>query len=462
MALYPPKCEYIFAPWYLEMFNKIFNVTNSKEILLDSLDPCEDSIDYYLSNGFVYSLISVYALIIFIGLFGSLCVIWVIVTSPSLHKTLNFLLLSLAFSDVVLTLSLPWTLIYNISYDYTLGPGLCTAIPPIQGMAVMSSIYALLLMAVERYQVILHPHHRGLFKTPLRIGMLIAVVWVIAICFQIPQFIVLSEEVLHHDIVVLSSHSGIPEITYRETIQICSELWAGNQQSLAYSIAIFIFIYSAPLMVIVVVYARIGYFIWFRPSPVVVLSANGNERARSQRKKIMSMLILLASVFAVCWGPYFVTMLVCLDGHCNPELTSYFQWLGHTNVALDPILYAYLHVRVREEFLLKLKTIRRRITSWFTFRKLKRSNGIRRRHTVSVAYARSEQQQQTGTTPLMSNSRRTFRHVSFVTSQTNSPALNIRGSKFPELSTDITATITPNTNRKSVTFANQNNLPGMV
>lgn len=71
---------------------------------------------------------------------------------------------------------------------------------------------------------------------------------------------------------------------------------------------------------------------------------------------LVALIVLLVLFFAGCWGPYFIRnvlvtqMLMFPNG---PSLNAYLTWLGNANAAINPILYAALHQKICEEFMLR-------------------------------------------------------------------------------------------------------------
>ncbi|XP_004225768.2 QRFP-like peptide receptor [Ciona intestinalis] len=355
MGLNYPQCDWIFTNAYLEAFAHTFNVSISEadEILNDALGPCAPLAFDNLPNSYVTILIVLYSIIMTVGILGNLCVIVVISSSRKLWKVVNFLLLSLACSDLLLALTLPWTIIHNTSYDYTMGSGLCKAIPPLQGTAVMSSINCLVAIALERHQAIVYPTRQNIFRSHLRLMIAVGLIWICSFCFQIPQIVVLDDVVWNQKTPVKPA-----TVWYEVTVHTCQETWS-PQQSQAYSIAIIVMVYAVPLALLVFLYGRIGYFVFSRRGIENSLSAEHSERSRSRRIRLNVMLVLLVTSFALLWGPYFVfqCLTVCLTSYCSPELVGYLQLVGHVNVAVDPLLYAALHERVREEFIFLVRRL---------------------------------------------------------------------------------------------------------
>lgn len=74
-----------------------------------------------------------------------------------------------------------------------------------------------------------------------------------------------------------------------------------------------------------------------------------SARLVKERRRVAWILLLLAFLFAICWLPYNLMMLL-LDTNSSitvPELTQYVLFLGHFNSALNPIIYCAMSKNFR-------------------------------------------------------------------------------------------------------------------
>lgn len=140
-------------------------------------------------------------------------------------------------------------------------------------------------------------------------------------------------------------------LEYVITRVMCKETWT-SRQSQIYSIALVLMGYMIPLCFLALLYGKVGYILWHRRGVVNSLPERSIRRHQQQRKKRVALLLSLVISFALLWGPYFI--IQCTDYFTTPqyntEIFSYIHVLGHTNVALNPILYAVFHEKIRAEF----------------------------------------------------------------------------------------------------------------
>lgn len=129
------------------------------------------------------------------------------------------------------------------------------------------------------------------------------------------------------------------------SIHLCIETWS-PASALAFSYVVLVMMYLLPLIGISILYFLIGRTMW-RRRPV------GNSSAREvklyqQKRHIITFMIVLVVTFAVLWGPYFI--IHCLRRPIsNRYVGAYLQMMGHANVAVNPILYAYFHRNIRKQ-----------------------------------------------------------------------------------------------------------------
>lgn len=205
MAINYPTCVWNLTDSYILYLQNRFNISPDQAInSITSINCAERSYDY-LSDSFVTALIAIYCVIMPLEFFGNLIVIVIVGINKNLRNPTNILLIGVCVSDLLLTLSLPWTLIHDISYSYTLGRVTCKTIPTIQGIdilisrplgcrlmtfkflgtVVFSVIFTLVMIATERYHAIAFPTKQRIITSNKLAGAILGIIWTGTLLFNV-------------------------------------------------------------------------------------------------------------------------------------------------------------------------------------------------------------------------------------------------------------------------------------
>lgn len=110
-----------------------------------------DSPPDLLPTSILTLFVIVYLVIIVVALLGNLLVILVIWADRKMRTVTNVLLVSLAGSDALIAgLNMPFQLKFLIENEWTMGEGLCKFTNYIQGVVVVTSIFTLTGIAIDR------------------------------------------------------------------------------------------------------------------------------------------------------------------------------------------------------------------------------------------------------------------------------------------------------------------------
>ncbi|KAF7272213.1 hypothetical protein GWI33_014982 [Rhynchophorus ferrugineus] len=140
------------------------------------------------------------------------------------------------------------------------------------------------------------------------------------------------------------------------------------------------------------------------------------NRLMRSRKRVACILLLLAFVFAGCWLPYHIMALIMDTTTLTDDQTNQIQYvniylllLGHTNSALNPIIYCALSRNFRNSIkqLLKTKiscrTKKQNLNNWalessgsgFQVPSLKRAVPLLNQHNEELGLSRRQSSQKT-------------------------------------------------------------------
>lgn len=127
------------------------------------------------------------SLIIFGTILGNVLVCIAVAIVRKLRTPSNLLIVSLAVSDLLVAiLVMPFAVTYEVMGRWELGQTFCDAWTSLDVMLCTASILNLCMISVDRYSVITRPLQYAMKRTPRRMAMMIAAVWVTSAVITIP------------------------------------------------------------------------------------------------------------------------------------------------------------------------------------------------------------------------------------------------------------------------------------
>lgn len=125
--------------------------------------------------------------LILCSIFGNACVVAAIALERSLQNVANYLIGSLAVTDLMVSvLVLPMAALYQVLNKWTLGQEICDLFISLDVLCCTSSILHLCAIALDRYWAITDPIDYVNKRTPRRAAILISVTWLIGFSISIP------------------------------------------------------------------------------------------------------------------------------------------------------------------------------------------------------------------------------------------------------------------------------------
>ncbi|XP_028314483.1 5-hydroxytryptamine (serotonin) receptor 1A a [Gouania willdenowi] len=128
--------------------------------------------------------------LILCSIFGNACVVAAIALERSLQNVANYLIGSLAVTDLMVSvLVLPMAALYQVLNKWTLGQEICDVFISLDVLCCTSSILHLCVIALDRYWAITDPIDYVNKRTPRRAAILISVTWLIGFSISIPPML---------------------------------------------------------------------------------------------------------------------------------------------------------------------------------------------------------------------------------------------------------------------------------
>ncbi|KAJ8347021.1 hypothetical protein SKAU_G00284220 [Synaphobranchus kaupii] len=128
--------------------------------------------------------------LILCAIFGNACVVAAIALERSLQNVANYLIGSLAVTDLMVSvLVLPMAALYQVLNKWTLGQVTCDIFISLDVLCCTSSILHLCAIALDRFWAITDPIDYVNKRTPRRAAILISVTWLVGFSVSIPPML---------------------------------------------------------------------------------------------------------------------------------------------------------------------------------------------------------------------------------------------------------------------------------
>ena len=324
------------------------------------------------------SLAVVLSIITLATVLSNAFVLTTIFLTRKLHTPANYLIGSLAMTDLLVSiLVMPISIAYTTTHTWSFGQLLCDIWLSSDIMCCTASILHLCVIALDRYWAITDALEYSKRQTAGHAAAMIAIVWAISICISIPPLFWRQAE----------AHEEMSDCLV-------------NTSQISYTIYSTCGAFYVPSVLLVILYGRIYtaarnrilnppslYGKRFTTARLVTGSAGSSlcslipslheghshsagsplffnhvkikladsvlERKRisaARERKATKTLGIILGAFIICWLPFFVASLVlpiCRDScWIHPALFDFFTWLGYLNSLINPIIYTVFN----EEF----------------------------------------------------------------------------------------------------------------
>lgn len=330
------------------------------------------------------SLSALLAVVTLATMLANAFVIATIFLTPKLHTPANFLIGSLAVTDLLVSiLVMPISIVYTVSKTWSLGQIVCDIWLSSDITFCTASILHLCVIALDRYWAITDALEYSKRRTMRRAGIMIAVVWVISISISMPPLFwrqakaheELTECLVNTDQISYTLYSTfgafyVPTVlliilygriyvaarshifkmpsssgkrfTTAQLIQtsagssLCSLNSASNQEAHLHAGG-----GGSPLLM---------------NSVKVKLADSVLERKRlcaARERKATKTLGIILGAFIVCWLPFFIgtlVMAICKECWFDLVLFDVFTWLGYLNSLINPVIYTAFNDEFKQAF----------------------------------------------------------------------------------------------------------------
>lgn len=280
-----------------------------------------------------------YGVVALLAVIGNVALILIIMKQKEMHNVTNTLIANLSVSDLLMSvMCLPFTLVYTFMDHWVFGEVMCKLNNMVQCVSVSVSILSLVLIAVERHQLIINP--RGWRPNNMHAYVGIAIIWVMAICISLPLMLFTN---VTDDPLKLLPHF---QEQYNGKV-VCISNWPSETFKLTYTTCLLMIQYIGPLCFIFMCYLKI--YIRLKRRNVMMDKMRENKCRSTETKRINVMLISIVVAFAVCWLPLNIFNAVADWNHeiimnCSHNPVFLLCLLtAMISTCVNPIFYGFLN-----------------------------------------------------------------------------------------------------------------------
>jgi len=282
----------------------------------------------------------VLSILTFVALSGNWMVCYIFLSTKSLRSPSNLLVVNLAFSDFMTMITMGPPMVYNCIFEtWVLGPLACTLYGMVGSLFGCVSIWTMVLIAMDRYNVIV----KGLAAKPMTSGRalgMLFIVWLAAgVWTVLPLF---------------GWGRYVPEgnMTACGTDYI-TKTWMSRSYIIVYSA----WAYFSPLLLIIYFYSHILKAVGVHESnmraqakKMNVASLRSDNKNASVEAKLAKVALTTITLWFMAWTPYLIINYMGIfdaAARLNPVSTIWGSLFAKTGSVYNPIVYGISHPRYR-------------------------------------------------------------------------------------------------------------------
>uniref|UniRef100_A0A8D0A8D8 C-X-C motif chemokine receptor 1 n=2 Tax=Sander lucioperca TaxID=283035 RepID=A0A8D0A8D8_SANLU len=295
--------------------------------------PCSVTAPGFNSLGLMITFMVVFVL----SLLGNSVVVYVVCSMKKGRASTDIYLMHLAMADLLFCLTLPFWAV-NAHSGWIFGNFLCKLLSGFQEASVYGGVFLLVCISVDRHFAIVRAT-RVLTSHHLLVKVVCGVVWLVAGVLSLP--VAIQRESMHVDDLGRT-------ICYENLTGESSDHWRVSLRVMRHLVGFFL-----PLVVMTVCYGWI----------LVTLFHARNQ----QKQKAIRVILAVVSAFVLCWLPYNITVLIdtlirgrtlpmetCETRYTVEMVLDVTQVLAFMHCAVNPVLYAFIGEKFRNQLLLAL------------------------------------------------------------------------------------------------------------
>ncbi|KAM8927700.1 C-X-C chemokine receptor type 5 [Pelodytes ibericus] len=271
----------------------------------------------------------VYSMVFVVGFLGNGLVLLVLLKQHHLRSTTDTFLLHLAVADLLMLVTFPFAMADSMS-GWVFGDFMCRAVGVLSRLNFLCSSLLLGCISVDRYLAIIHAIHAFRTRNVVAAHLPCLGVWVLCFLLSMPNiFFIGTQENGNHT-----------DCNYHQNHFPSNGWWQANR-FLNHMVG-----FLCPLFLMGFCYAHIVAALY--------------RSTRREKKRAVRVAIVITGVFLLCWTPYNVAVFLdtldqlglvhsCTIREQLPIVIVVTEFFGTVHCCLNPILYAFVGVKFRND-----------------------------------------------------------------------------------------------------------------
>ena len=272
-----------------------------------------------------------------IGFIGNALVIRIVHKTREMHTTTNYLLVNLAFADIVTILMEPLFFFSHVTNGFLsdgFGKFVCKFLV-IEEIFITVSSFTLTVLAVERYHALLKPFRTGLRLKEDNIKKAIILIWISGILLCLPRFVFQE---------------------WSETHSTCVGTWSFHMNQAAKVYVIINAVFGTYILLLAMLYCYGSLIKGIYITKTICAESQG-ERTAPEKKKLVVTFVLASATYFIGYGSFVVLHTITASWPDQQISLKFYSnslsvivFLFDFSLCLNPILYAFRSKNFQEGF----------------------------------------------------------------------------------------------------------------
>ncbi|XP_075892861.1 motilin receptor [Nelusetta ayraudi] len=278
-------------------------------------------------------------LIFVVGVTGNTMTILIIQHFKDMKTTTNLYLSSMAVSDLVLFVCLPFDLYRLWKYvPWLFGEAVCRLYHYVFEGCTSATILHITALSIERYLAISFPLRSKVVVTRRRVQYIILALWAFALASAAPTLFLVGVEY---------DNETHPDLSTGQCKHTSDAIVSGQLHIMLWVSTTYFF---CPMLCLVFLYGSIGCKLWKSKNDLQGPCALARERSHRQTVKILVVVVL---AFIICWLPYHIgrNLFAQVDNYRTAKLSQNFNMasmvLTYLSASINPVVYNLMSRKYR-------------------------------------------------------------------------------------------------------------------